>query len=44
MRRRELNRLTVCSGTSCLSETRNAALSASMPLIGVGLRMYVSSL
>ncbi len=42
MRRRELKRLTVCSGTSCFSETRNAALSASMPLIGVGLKMRVS--
>jgi hypothetical protein len=44
MRRRELNRLTVCSGTSCLSETRNAALRASMPLIGVGLWDIISIL
>jgi hypothetical protein len=37
MRRRELKRLTVCSGTSCLRETRKAALRARRPLIGVGL-------
>lgn len=37
IRRRELKRLTVCSGTSCLRETRKAALRARRPLIGVGL-------
>lgn len=41
MRRRELKRLTVCSGTSCLRETRNAALRARSPLTGVGLRDHV---
>ena len=37
MRIADLKRETVCSGTSCLNATRNAASSASAPLIDVDL-------